>query len=134
MRTQPAAGVWRGKFQGDGNIRYFEIADDSMYYLSQHSSNEPQRGMGWLPKRGVNVSACEVARFYKLTSNQIEPIAMLVPRKVRCGFESEGRGGHVSEKGRGQGGQVLGGSRGREQRGRETRARGVQEARRRERA
>jgi len=37
-----------------------------------------------LPKRGVDVSRCEVTRFYKLhTLKDIcEPIAMIVPRKV----------------------------------------------------
>ena len=53
------------------------------FLLTQYGSNDPQRGMGWLPKRGVNVSQCEIARVFKLTNNLIEPISFLVPRKVR---------------------------------------------------
>jgi hypothetical protein len=69
--------------KGDGNIRYFEMTEDKpwQFLLSQYSSNEPQRGMGWLPKRGVNVSNCEIARVYKLAANHVEPISFVVPRK-----------------------------------------------------
>lgn len=71
--------------KGDGNIRYYEIVDESpyIYYLSQFLSGNPQKALGILPKRGVNVSQCEVFRFYKLhaTGNLCEPISMIVPRK-----------------------------------------------------
>ena len=37
-----------------------------------------------MPKRGVDVTACEIYRFYKLHNNNfVEPIAMTVPRRVR---------------------------------------------------
>lgn len=50
--------------QGDSSVRYFEITDEPPYvhYLSTFSSKEPQRGMGFMPKRGVDVSKCEIAR------------------------------------------------------------------------
>lgn len=50
--------------QGDSSIRYFEITDEAPYvhYLSTYSSKEPQRGMGCMPKRGLDVSKCEIAR------------------------------------------------------------------------
>ena len=69
--------------KGDGNIRYYEMTDEKpwQFLLSQYTSTDPQRGMGWLPKRGVNFSQCEIARVYKLTNNVIEPISFLVPRK-----------------------------------------------------
>jgi coronin-1B/1C/6 len=70
--------------KGDGNIRYFEINDDSphVHFLSEYKSSVPQRGMGFMPKRGVNVAACEINRFYKLHSQTtVEPISMIVPRK-----------------------------------------------------
>ena len=71
-------------FQGDGNIRYFEILDDSVSFLSQYPSSDPQRGLGQMPKRGLDVSKCEIARFYKLHTNKqiIEPLPMIVPRRV----------------------------------------------------
>ncbi|ORX34607.1 WD40 repeat-like protein, partial [Piromyces finnis] len=42
---------------------------------------DPQRGMGYLPKRAVNTSEVEVARLYKLHSNAVEPFHSVFPRK-----------------------------------------------------
>ncbi|XP_015222996.1 coronin-6 isoform X3 [Lepisosteus oculatus] len=69
--------------KGDSSIRYFEITDEPPYvhYLSTYSSKEPQRGMGFMPKRGLDVSKCEIARLYKLHERKCEPIMMTVPRK-----------------------------------------------------
>jgi len=51
-------------FQGDSMIRYFEITDDDPYihYLNMYQSSDPQRGIGFMPKRGVNVNVCEISR------------------------------------------------------------------------
>lgn len=51
--------------QGDSSIRYFEITDEAPYvhYLSTFSTKEPQRGMGYMPKRGLDVNKCEIARY-----------------------------------------------------------------------
>ncbi|KAJ3585209.1 hypothetical protein NHX12_013930 [Muraenolepis orangiensis] len=53
--------------KGDCTIRYFEVTDESPYvhFLNLYSSKEPQRGAGYLSKRGVDVNKCEIARFYK---------------------------------------------------------------------
>ncbi|XP_073492110.1 coronin-1A [Aquarana catesbeiana] len=69
--------------KGDSSIRYFEVTDEAPYvhYLSLYSSKESQRGQGYMPKRGLEVSKCEIARFYKLHERKCEPIAMTVPRK-----------------------------------------------------
>lgn len=50
--------------QGDSVIRYFEITDEAPYvhYLNTYQSSDPQRGIGWMPKRGINVNSCEIAR------------------------------------------------------------------------
>lgn len=39
---------------------------------------------GIMPKRGLDVSSCEIFRFYKLitTKSLIEPVSMIVPRRV----------------------------------------------------
>ena len=78
--------------KGDGNIRYYEVMKESPWvtYLSQLISGEPQKGFGVLPKRGVNASACELFRFYKLhaTKDVVEPISMIVPRKSST-FQSD---------------------------------------------
>ncbi|XP_012515715.1 PREDICTED: coronin-1A [Propithecus coquereli] len=69
--------------KGDSSIRYFEITSEApfLHYLSMFSSKESQRGMGYMPKRGLEVNKCEIARFYKLHERRCEPIAMTVPRK-----------------------------------------------------
>ncbi|XP_070772878.1 coronin-6 isoform X4 [Enoplosus armatus] len=69
--------------KGDSSIRYFEITEEPPYvhYLNTFSSKEPQRGMGFMPKRGVDVTKCEIARLFKLLDKKCEPITMTVPRK-----------------------------------------------------
>lgn len=41
-----------------------------------------------MPKHGLDVGACEVFRFYKLVTMKglIEPISMIVPRRVSKGM------------------------------------------------
>ena len=39
----------------DGNIRYFEYENDKFEFLSEYKSGDPQRGLAFLPKRGINV-------------------------------------------------------------------------------
>lgn len=39
----------------DGNIRYYEYENDEFKYLTEYKSLEPQRGIAFLPRRGVNV-------------------------------------------------------------------------------
>ncbi|CAG8656654.1 4609_t:CDS:10 [Funneliformis caledonium] len=65
----------------DGNIRYYEFENDELFFLSEYKSSEPQRGMAFMPKRGVNVNECEITKAYKVTSNCIEPISFVVPRR-----------------------------------------------------
>ncbi|NWJ08981.1 COR2A protein, partial [Crypturellus undulatus] len=71
--------------KGDGNIRYYEINSEKPYlnYLMEYRSPLPQKGIGIMPKRGLEVSACEIFRFYKLipTKSLVQPISMIVPRQ-----------------------------------------------------
>uniref|UniRef100_A0A9J7XBF8 Coronin 2B n=1 Tax=Cyprinus carpio carpio TaxID=630221 RepID=A0A9J7XBF8_CYPCA len=71
--------------KGDGNIRYYEITLEKPYlqYLMEFRSPAPQKGLGVMPKHGLDVGACEVFRFYKLVTLKglIEPISMIVPRR-----------------------------------------------------
>ncbi|XP_043234251.1 coronin-2B-like isoform X5 [Amphibalanus amphitrite] len=71
--------------KGDGNIRYYEIVDESpwCHYLNQYISGSPQRGLGVLTKRAVDTRRCEIYRFFKLhaTKDICEPLSMIVPRK-----------------------------------------------------
>ncbi|CAH8483915.1 unnamed protein product [Heterobilharzia americana] len=70
--------------KGDSTIRYFEITDEEPYihYINMLTSSDPQRGMGWMPKRGLDVNQNEIARFYKLHAKGLcEVIPFTVPRK-----------------------------------------------------
>ncbi|XP_053227628.1 coronin-2A isoform X1 [Podarcis raffonei] len=71
--------------KGDGNIRYYEISSEKPYlnYLMEYRSPLPQKGIGIMPKRGLDVSSCEIFRFYKLIPAKylIEPVSMIVPRR-----------------------------------------------------
>lgn len=42
--------------KGDGNIRYFEYENDKFEFLSEYKSGDPQRGLAFMPRRGINVS------------------------------------------------------------------------------
>ncbi|KAL8727867.1 MAG: hypothetical protein Q9166_005744 [cf. Caloplaca sp. 2 TL-2023] len=69
--------------KGDGNIRYFEYEHDKFEYLSEYKSGDPQRGVAFLPKRGVNMHENEIMRAFKTVNDSyIEPISFIVPRRA----------------------------------------------------
>jgi coronin-1B/1C/6 len=69
--------------KGDGNIRYYEYQNDKFEYLSEYKSADPQRGIAFVPKRGVNMHDNEVMRAYKTVNDSyIEPISFIVPRRA----------------------------------------------------
>jgi coronin-1B/1C/6 len=69
--------------KGDGNIRYYEYANDKFEYLSEYRSAQAQRGVAFLPKRGVNTHENEVVRAFKTVDDlYIEPISFVVPRRA----------------------------------------------------
>ncbi|KAL7674364.1 hypothetical protein ACOME3_000645 [Neoechinorhynchus agilis] len=70
--------------KGDCVIRYFEYTPEtcSIHYLNTFISSDPQRGGAFMPKRGLDVKHCEVARFYKLHNVGLcETVSFFVPRK-----------------------------------------------------
>uniref|UniRef100_A0A8C3A0W1 Coronin n=1 Tax=Cyclopterus lumpus TaxID=8103 RepID=A0A8C3A0W1_CYCLU len=79
--------------KGDGNIRYYELSTEKPYisFLSECRSLLPQKGLGVMPKRGLDVSACEVFRFYRLIAikDLVEPLSMIVPRKESDAFQED---------------------------------------------
>jgi coronin-1B/1C/6 len=69
--------------KGDGNIRYYEFENNKFEYLSEYKSADPQRGVAFLPKRGVNMHENEIMRAYKTVNDSyIEPISFIVPRRA----------------------------------------------------
>jgi coronin-1B/1C/6 len=69
--------------KGDGNIRYYEFVDETpwCFYINEFRSTAAAKGMAMVPKRGLDLMKCETARLLKLTTNSIEPLSFVVPRK-----------------------------------------------------
>jgi coronin-1B/1C/6 len=70
--------------KGDSVIRYYELTtdEDYAYPIGMYQSSDPQRGFGWMPKRGLNVNANEIGRCYKLHQKGLcEVIPFTIPRK-----------------------------------------------------
>ncbi|KXX79006.1 Coronin-like protein crn1 [Madurella mycetomatis] len=75
--------------KGDGNIRYYEYENDKFEFLSEYKSADPQRGIAFVPRRGINVHENEVMRAYKTVNDAfIEPISFTVPRRAET-FQSD---------------------------------------------
>lgn len=75
--------------KGDGNIRYFEYENDKLEFLSEYKSGDPQRGLAFLPRRGINVHENEIMRAFKTVNDSyIEPISFTVPRRAEV-FQSD---------------------------------------------
>jgi len=72
--------------KGDGNVRYYELeyVDDAsvtVNFIEQFGSNVSTNGMGFMPKRGVDVSVNEVVRLFKVTPDTVFSLSFRVPRK-----------------------------------------------------
>lgn len=74
--------------KGDGNIRYYELENDELHYLTESKSSEPQRGLTFVPRRVLNTEENEIAKAYKITGTTIQPVSFCVPRKAE-GFQSD---------------------------------------------
>jgi len=69
--------------KGDANVRYYELVDDEpwAFYLNEFRTTTPCRGMAMVPKRVVDVTKNELAILLKLTTNTVEPLRFICPRK-----------------------------------------------------
>jgi coronin-1B/1C/6 len=75
--------------KGDGNIRYYEVDENQKIFpLAEFRSSSSAKGVAMVPKRGLDILKCETARFLKLTTNSVEPLTFLVPRKAD-GFQED---------------------------------------------
>ncbi|KRY92334.1 Coronin-like protein cor-1, partial [Trichinella pseudospiralis] len=70
--------------KGDSNIRYYEVNNEAPYvhFINTFTSPEPQRGIGFMPKRGLKINENEIARICKCTNKGVvEILQFFVPRK-----------------------------------------------------
>jgi coronin-1B/1C/6 len=83
------SSIQRANSRSDGNIRYYEYENDKFEYLSEYKSGDPQRGIAFLPKRGINLHDNEVLRCFKTVNDSyIEPVSFIVPRRSEM-FQSD---------------------------------------------
>lgn len=79
-------------FQGDSNMHFFEVAQDStpkLQVLSGYQSSKPQNGVIALAKLGVNVAANELVRLFKFHADGFcEVIPVICPRREQ-GFSED---------------------------------------------
>lgn len=64
----------RTNVYSDGNIRYFEYENDKFEFLSEYKSGDPQRGIAFVPRRGINVSTF-------LKYHNLRQLTMIGPRE-----------------------------------------------------
>jgi len=69
--------------KGDGGVKYFEIVEEEPYAhsLSEYRTNQSQKGVCFLPKKGLDTTKCEIARCLRLMRDQVVPVSFTVPRK-----------------------------------------------------
>lgn len=77
--------------KGDTKVVIFEVAPEAPYFLecSCFSSQEPHKGLAFLPKTECNVRDVEVAVALMLTRGTIEPVAFKVPRVRKEFFQDD---------------------------------------------
>mmetsp|Transcript_7529 Transcript_7529/g.17092 ORF Transcript_7529/g.17092 Transcript_7529/m.17092 type:complete len:444 (-) Transcript_7529:1-1332(-) len=68
--------------KGDGNIRYYEVVgEDPWAWKVSEFNHTPIKGLAMCPKRAVDVNKCELIKMLKLTSNSVDPLSFICPRK-----------------------------------------------------
>eukprot|EP00605_Chrysophyceae_sp_TOSAG23-4_P001747 GSChrysophyteH1.ASY1.ANO1.1934.1 assembled CDS len=68
---------------GDGAVHYFDCTSSAPYVtpLNTFRSTNSAKGMAFMTKRGLDTRKNETARLFKLTTNAVEPLSFIVPRK-----------------------------------------------------
>eukprot|EP01130_Rhizamoeba_saxonica_P002278 TRINITY_DN12116_c0_g1_i1.p1 TRINITY_DN12116_c0_g1~~TRINITY_DN12116_c0_g1_i1.p1 ORF type:complete len:1609 (-),score=370.52 TRINITY_DN12116_c0_g1_i1:51-4877(-) len=78
--------------KGDGVIRFLEFAPETSNIISnvgKYTSNDPTSGLCLFPKRVCSMDDCEIARFLKLSIDQIDTLRFCVPRKRKDLFHED---------------------------------------------
>lgn len=70
--------------KGESAVSFFQYSTSSPNYVDHlfaFKGKEPQKGFSFLPKKVVDVMACEIARGVRLTAKTVEYVSFKVPRK-----------------------------------------------------
>jgi coronin-1B/1C/6 len=71
--------------KGEQGVSFYQFSLDSpnyLDYLYAYKGKEPQKGFSLLPKRAVDLMACEINKGVRLTAKTIEYVSFKVPRKA----------------------------------------------------
>ena len=71
--------------KGETAVSFYQYSPESpnqIDFLHAFRGKEPQKGLSFMPKRGVDVMTCEVARAVRLTAKTVEYVSFKVPRKA----------------------------------------------------
>merc|ERR1712142_517284 len=68
--------------KGDGTVSFSSATGKGYKTIGSYRSSEPQKGGCFVPKRALDTTKCEVARFLKLTKDAVIPLSFCVPRKT----------------------------------------------------
>jgi len=76
--------------KGDGSVSFLSAGSKGYKLIGSYRSSDPQKGGCFVPKRALDTTKCEVARFLKLTKDAVIPLAFCVPRKTGASvFQSD---------------------------------------------
>ncbi|KAG8006964.1 Coronin-7, partial [Nibea albiflora] len=77
--------------KGDTRVHIYEILPEAPYFIecSSYHSQEPHKGLAFLPKTECNVRDVEIAIGLILTKTSIEPVAFSVPRVRKEFFQDD---------------------------------------------
>lgn len=72
--------------KGETSVKYYELASSDgaakLYSLSSAPTKDPHKALAWVPKIGLDVSKCEIARAMRLSQKgEVVPTSYMVPRK-----------------------------------------------------
>jgi coronin-1B/1C/6 len=71
--------------KGDTTIKTYELCGEEkppILFCADHPGADTQKGLCFLPKSNVNPRECEMVKLLRVTGNLIQPISMVLPRKL----------------------------------------------------
>lgn len=67
--------------KGDSSIKYFELVDNTLHFLSEFRDTSSQKGLCFLPKRACDTRKVEIAKALRVQRDAVKPVSFQVPRK-----------------------------------------------------
>jgi len=67
--------------KGDSSFKFYEFIDNVLHFDNTVSTSGPAKAWGMCPKTAVDVTRCELLKCCKLTSNSVELVSLILPRK-----------------------------------------------------